>query len=161
MKLTTPVNCETAIQFMRELQDNGLAYHPEDSAVDCLSHHGLSAEVLQQIDANTKACFDVLPDPCAVAVALTNASHWKTEFETFKTSQNRISHSRLPEHCRDLYRGNEFFLYDGGLVISILERGKYRALILKNEYQTSDLEALEMLLFEFALDEGAIETLGH
>ncbi|WP_321336533.1 hypothetical protein [Breoghania sp.] len=72
MTFAKPTDAKTARQFLQELHDAGLLYHPEERAADCLSFHKLSTDRLAEIERNMRATFDYL-DPCAVAVELTTA----------------------------------------------------------------------------------------
>ena len=66
---TDPVtSTETAIAFMRSLHENGLLYHPEESAWSSLDRQGLKFEVLIMIQHNMVRCFAYLDDPCETAI---------------------------------------------------------------------------------------------
>lgn len=70
MKVT---NATTAKAFLSGLHERGLLYHPEESAAGSLWSHDLGADELAGIDANMRACFDHLPDPCETALDILNA----------------------------------------------------------------------------------------
>lgn len=65
-------SAESARAFFVALHDHGLLFHPEDSAADCLSHHGLAGWAIDQIERNRVRCFTYLPDPCEVALEILN-----------------------------------------------------------------------------------------
>lgn len=63
----------TAKAFLTALHGAGLAYHPDDSADDCLSSHGLSVAQLSHIQACVTNSFSFV-DPSAVLLDLINAN---------------------------------------------------------------------------------------
>ena len=70
--LETVKSAETASAFLAALHTAGLLFHPEESAFDCLAHHGLPTCDLLTINCNMAATFHYLPDPCAIALDLIN-----------------------------------------------------------------------------------------
>ena len=61
-------DAESATRFLVNLHRLGMLYHPEESAGDCLRHHGIGRAFLWQIENNMRACFRFLPDPCQTAL---------------------------------------------------------------------------------------------
>jgi hypothetical protein len=64
----------SACRFLESLHAEGLLWHPEEDAADCLRSSGLGSADLAAVDAAMAATFDFLPDPCDVALALHNAT---------------------------------------------------------------------------------------
>jgi len=62
----------TSRNFLNALFTAGLAYHPDDSAADCLSDKGLSVRYLRTIQRNVTATFAFV-DPSAIILDLINA----------------------------------------------------------------------------------------
>jgi hypothetical protein len=67
-RLITIKDADSAVAFLAGLAAAGLLYHPEESAFDCLAHHGLPSCVLQNIQDGMRATFLHLSDPCATAL---------------------------------------------------------------------------------------------
>lgn len=57
----------TARAFLKKLHEDGLAYHPEDRANDCLRDANLSPARIQAIQIDMRACFSFV-DPCGVLI---------------------------------------------------------------------------------------------
>jgi len=65
---------EGAVAFLTYLHKQGLMYHPEDNAHDCLWACNLSDETLCDINDEMAACFTHLSDPCEVALTIINGA---------------------------------------------------------------------------------------
>lgn len=66
---------EGAVAFLNYLYQQGLMYHPEDSAYDCLwGDYNLDYETLGDINDEMTACFIHLSDPCEVALTIINGA---------------------------------------------------------------------------------------
>jgi hypothetical protein len=64
---------EGAVAFLTYLHQQGLMYHPEDNAYDCLwGDYNLDYETLGDINDGMTACFTHLSDPCEVALTIIN-----------------------------------------------------------------------------------------
>lgn len=61
-----------AREYIYQLHADGLLYHFDDDAADCLGHHGLTAEQLEAIEHNVAQLFDVCPDPFIYALEAVN-----------------------------------------------------------------------------------------
>jgi hypothetical protein len=72
--IITVNDAASACRFLESLHAEGLLYHPEEDAADCLRHHDLGTMAINHIRANMAACFAYLPDPCETALALHNAT---------------------------------------------------------------------------------------
>jgi len=64
---------DTARAFLAALHAEGMLFHPEEDAFDCLGHHNLPTSDLLRINANMTECFKHLADPCEDALNLVNA----------------------------------------------------------------------------------------
>ena len=65
---------EGAVAFLNYLYQQGLMYHPEDNAYDCLWACNLDDETLGDINDGMTACFTHLSDPCEVAFTIINGA---------------------------------------------------------------------------------------
>ncbi len=71
---------ESAKAFLASLHSHGLLFHPDDSAFDCLAHHGLAQWSLAQIDRNMRRTHAFLPCPSEFSLLLINGNEeWKEE----------------------------------------------------------------------------------
>ncbi|WP_395175843.1 hypothetical protein [Roseibium alexandrii] len=63
-----PTDQVSARRFLASLANAGLMYHPEDNAADCLGHLSLANSDIAAIQTAMDTCFELLDDPCAVAL---------------------------------------------------------------------------------------------
>lgn len=55
--------------FMQALVDNGHIWHPEERAINC----GIEPELAKLLQARMDECWQVLDDPCAIALDIMEA----------------------------------------------------------------------------------------
>jgi len=72
MAYTTPTDAETSRQFLAELHRNGMLWHPEETAAECLLD--VTAGEAADLDSKMAATFQFLTDPCVDALALINSA---------------------------------------------------------------------------------------
>ncbi|MEP3047639.1 MAG: hypothetical protein ABJL55_11900 [Roseibium sp.] len=139
-KFTKPVDKNTAISFLTELNDRGLSYHPDDPANDCLGHHNLPEETLDAISRNMIACFDFI-DPYIVSVGLLNGFRAATKANL--------------ETVKDLYSDDDvaFFWEWKGIAFPEMVDGQFHVLILFDEHRFDEADSVKKVIDDFLENE--------
>jgi len=138
---TKPTDEKSAIAFLAELQAKGLAFHPDDSAREVLAHHGLTGDVLSEIERNMATCFE-FTDPYIVGMGLGDGFKIPSE-ETLSA-------------CADLYEGEDVAMFWewNDVLFAQLEDLTYLVVILMDEHRLQWQYEVKDAIRAFCVEEG-------